>query len=104
MLPGDAKEHRQVATDKNAQSMVTNHFKPQSDEDKPIVYSDKLFASAAIKWLIDADLVSVSFSPVCCTVLIASCIFSHFKSSAILPSRGWSTLPPVQIDDSSYLH
>lgn len=71
MLPDDAKERRQAAIDKNAQSMVTDHFKPQTDEDKPIIYSDKLFASAAIEWLVDADLVSISFNTMYCSSLIA---------------------------------
>jgi hypothetical protein len=59
MLPDDAKEHRQAMIEKNIQSMVTDHFKPETEEDKPIVYSDKGFASVAIEWLIDADLVSL---------------------------------------------
>lgn len=88
MLPDDTKECRQAAINKNAQSVVTDHFKPQTDKDKPIIYSDKLFASAVIEWLVDADLVSVSFNLVSCTALIAWHIFSHFKSSADHPSRG----------------
>lgn len=58
MLPDDAKERKQAAINKNTQSMVTDHFKPETEEDKPIVYSDKGFTSVAIKWLINADLVS----------------------------------------------
>lgn len=58
MLPDDAKERKQAAINKNTQSMVTDHFKPETEEDKPIVYSDKGFTSVAIEWLIDADLVS----------------------------------------------
>ena len=60
MLPNDAKEHKQVAINKNIQSMVTDQFKPKTEEDKPIVYSDKGFASAAVEWLVDANLVSIS--------------------------------------------
>ena len=59
MLPDDAKAHAQVDNDKNAQSAVTDHFKPETEEDRPIVYSDKVFAMAAIEWLVDADLVSL---------------------------------------------
>ena len=59
MLPDDAKERKQAAIDKNTQSMVTDHFKPAMEEDKPIVYSDKAFTSAALEWVIDADLVSL---------------------------------------------
>ena len=57
MLPDDAKERRQAAIDQITQSMVTDHFKPETEEDKPIVYSDKGFAAAAIEWVVDADLV-----------------------------------------------
>ena len=61
MLPNDTKERRQAVADKNTQSMVTDHFKLETKEDKPIMYSDKVFVSAAIEWLIDADLVSLYF-------------------------------------------
>jgi hypothetical protein len=44
---------------------VTDHFKPKTEVDKPIMYSDKVFVSAAIEWLIDGDLVSSSFSSTC---------------------------------------
>jgi hypothetical protein len=53
MLPDDTKECRQVASDKSIQSMVTDHFKPKTEEAKPIVYSDKGFTSVTIKWLVD---------------------------------------------------
>jgi hypothetical protein len=59
MLPDDAKERKQAAINKDTQSMVTDHFKPETEEDRPIFYSDKGFTSAVIKWLIEADLVSV---------------------------------------------
>ncbi|KAF8263820.1 hypothetical protein EI94DRAFT_1595605 [Lactarius quietus] len=62
MLPEDAKECKQAAIDKNIQSMVTDHFKPETEEDKPIFYSDKGFASAAVEWLVDADLPLQVFS------------------------------------------
>ena len=42
-----------------SQLTVTNHFKPEMEEDRPIIYSDKGFVSIAIEWLIDADLVSL---------------------------------------------
>ena len=59
MLPDNAKVRAQADNDKNAQSAVTDHFKPKTEEDRPIVYSDKVFAMAAIEWLVDADLVSL---------------------------------------------
>jgi hypothetical protein len=59
MLPDDTKEHRQSAIDKNSQSMVTDHFKPKTEEDRPVPYSDKGFTSIAIEWLIDTNLVSL---------------------------------------------
>lgn len=72
MLPDDTKERRQAANDKRTQSMVTDHFKPQTDEDKPIPYSDKGFTSTAIEWLIDADLVSaIQTSLLKCTDYLA---------------------------------
>ena len=59
MLPGDTKLRRQATIDQISQSTVTDHFKPETEEDRPIVYSDKGFVSIAIEWLIDADLVSL---------------------------------------------
>ena len=87
MLPDDTKERRQAAIDKSSQSMVTDHFKPQTDENKPIPYSDKGFMSTAIEWLIDADLVSlIRTSLLKCADYFA--IHSRFKSSPDHPSRG----------------
>ena len=60
MLPDDVKECKQVAFNKNIQSMVTDHFKPKMEEDKLIVYSDKGFASPTVECLIDANLVNIS--------------------------------------------
>ena len=68
MLPDDAKERKQAANEKSSQSTVTDHFKLEIEADKLIVYSDKAFASAAIEWLVDADLVSPDFClPYLCT-------------------------------------
>ncbi len=62
MLPNEAaKQHWQATFKKSVktlQSTVTDQFKPEDAATKPIPYSDKAFVSAAIKWLIDADLVS----------------------------------------------
>ena len=60
MLPDNVKEHKQAAINKNIQSMVTNHFKLETEKDKLIVYSDKGSASATVEWLIDTNLVSIS--------------------------------------------
>ncbi|KAH9077767.1 hypothetical protein EDB83DRAFT_2217123, partial [Lactarius deliciosus] len=57
MLPDDTKQRRQAALDqsvKTLQSSLTDHFKPK--DKRPIPYSDKAFACAAIEWLIDGDL------------------------------------------------
>ena len=71
MLPDDAKECKQAANEKSSQSTVTDHFKLKTEADKLIVYLDKAFASAAtaaIEWLIYADLVSPDFClPYLCT-------------------------------------
>ena len=59
MLPDDTKQRRLAALGKRVkapQSRITDHFKPEAK--KPIAYRDKVFACAAIEWLIDADLVS----------------------------------------------
>ena len=71
MLPDDTKAHTQVDLDKNTQSMVTNHFKPETEEDKPIFYADKAFSTAAIEWLIDADFVSLYLGLMYHAVLIS---------------------------------
>ena len=71
MLPDNMKEHTQAANNKNSQLTVTDHFKLETKEDKLIVYSDKAFASTAIKWLINTDLVSLDFYLPCfCTNLL----------------------------------
>ena len=87
MLPDDAKEHKRAANNKITQSTVTDHFKLKTEGDKPIVYSDKVFTSAAVEWLIDADLVSL-FVIFLAYVLIPRCICSHFESSPGRPSKG----------------
>ena len=72
MLPNNTKERRQAANNKRTQSMVTDHFKPQTNEDKLIPYSDKGFTSTAIEWLIDVDLVSaIQTSLLKCTDYLA---------------------------------
>ena len=87
MLPDDTKERRQAAINKSSQPMVTDHFKPQMDENKPIPYSDKGFMSTAIEWLINANLVSlIRTSLLKCADYFA--IHSCFKSSPDHPSRG----------------
>ncbi|KAH9029620.1 hypothetical protein EDB84DRAFT_1271654, partial [Lactarius hengduanensis] len=65
MLPDDTKQRRQAAIDKNVktlQSALTDHFKPENAAEKPIVYSEKVFACAAIEWLVDADLLLQVFN------------------------------------------
>ena len=59
MLPGDTKLCRQATIDQITQLTVTDHFKPETEEDRLIVYSNKGFVSIAIEWLIDANLVSL---------------------------------------------
>jgi len=60
MLPEDTKERRQALTDQTLrQSVVDDHFKPATPEDKPTPYSDKLFKEAAIEWLIETNQVSL---------------------------------------------
>ncbi|KAH8981091.1 hypothetical protein EDB86DRAFT_2762134, partial [Lactarius hatsudake] len=57
MLPNDMKQCRQAALDQSVkilQSSLTNHFKPK--DERPILYSNKVFACATIEWLIDGDL------------------------------------------------
>ncbi|KAH8985338.1 hypothetical protein EDB86DRAFT_2767023, partial [Lactarius hatsudake] len=57
MLPDDTKQCRQAALDQSVkilQSSLTDHFKPE--DERPIPYSDKAFACAAMEWLIDGDL------------------------------------------------
>lgn len=88
MLPDDAKERKQTNIDKNAQSMVTDHFKPETEDDRPIVYSDKVFAAAAIECLVDNDLVSLDLTLPHSTVLISWCVHSRFKYLVGHPSRG----------------
>ena len=87
MLPDDAKQRKRAANDKITQSTVTNRFKLETEGDKPIVYSDKVFTSAAVEWLIDADLVSL-FVIFLTYVLIPQCICSHFETSPDHPSKG----------------
>ena len=87
MLPDDAKQRKRAANDKITQSTVTNRFKLETEGEKPIVYSDKVFTSAAVEWLIDADLVSL-FVIFLTYVLIPQCICSHFETSPDHPSKG----------------
>ncbi|KAI9446548.1 hypothetical protein H4582DRAFT_1773405, partial [Lactarius indigo] len=59
MLPDDTKQRRQAALKKDVkplQSTITDHFKSENTAEKPIAYSDKAFACAAIDWLIEANL------------------------------------------------
>ncbi|KAH9079317.1 hypothetical protein EDB83DRAFT_2341920 [Lactarius deliciosus] len=63
MLPNDTRQRREAALDKGAkilQSTITHHFQPENAAEKPIAYSDKAFACAAIEWLIEANLVRIS--------------------------------------------
>jgi hypothetical protein len=85
MLPNDLKECKQETTDLNAQLMVTDHFKPETEEDKPIVYSDKAFSAAAIEWLIDTDLVSFYYCLPYCATLISymSAAASSFQQTIL---------------------
>jgi hypothetical protein len=85
MLPNDSKERKQETTDENTQSMVTDHFKPETEEDKPIVYSDKAFSAAAIEWLVDTDLVSFYYCLPHCATLISytSAAASSFQQTVL---------------------
>jgi hypothetical protein len=85
MLPNDSKERKQETTDENTQLMVTNHFKLETEEDKPIVYSDKAFSAAAIEWLVDADLVSFYYCLLYCATLISytSAAASSFQQTIL---------------------
>ncbi|KAH9005053.1 hypothetical protein EDB86DRAFT_2756167, partial [Lactarius hatsudake] len=60
MLPNDTRQRREAALDKGVkvlQSTITHHFQqPENAAEKPIAYSDKAFACAAIEWLIEANL------------------------------------------------
>ena len=71
MLAEDTRQRREATLDrsgKTLQSDVTDHFRPESKAEKPITYSDNAFACAAIEWLIDGGLVSISLSHLskCC--------------------------------------
>lgn len=59
MLPDDTRQRREAALDKGAkilQSTITRHFQPENAAEKPIAYSEKAFACAAIEWLIEANI------------------------------------------------
>jgi hypothetical protein len=66
MLPDDTRRRKEAALDKSVktlQSSVTDHFKLESEAEKPIApHSDEAFVDAAIEWLIDGGLVNMPLS------------------------------------------
>ena len=51
MLPEDTKKCKRV----EKQPSVTEHFRPEDREARPILYSDKAFETATLEWLIETN-------------------------------------------------
>ena len=59
MLPKDARRRRDGAV-ADEQTRLDSHLKEKPLKERVAPYSDKIFHSAAIEWLVSTDQVSVS--------------------------------------------
>lgn len=72
MLPGDIKDHKEKAV--HAQQAINSHLTEWKLAEWVVPYSDKLFKTVAIEWLIATDQVCLY-----CLMVVLLLIFGVFS-------------------------
>jgi hypothetical protein len=87
MLPKDAEQRRKQATAEK-QCRIDSHLVDKPQKERVIPYSDNLFRSAAIEWLVSTDQVGPNFI-LNVTLLIPMDIAAHsIITTFIFPKHG----------------